>query len=112
MYIFVNNDIGLSPGAACAQTSHITQVLVDELVTDSFIEIKTPEHCIAYSKWKLNPVTVILKATYSELEELIKISGARTFTDEIDGVTIMTTVGFPPDCTKIGGITKKYKLYD
>ena len=109
-YIFVNTDIGLNKGALCAQASHITQVIVDEIIRQTYESIKVPQYCIDYVKWKSNPKTIVLKASSEELLKLSKMTNAKIFIDAVQGIDQLTTVSFYPDNNKLGGLTDGFKL--
>jgi len=99
----------MSKGQQTAQIVHITQVIVDELVRKCY---GVPgKECMAYMKWKVNPVTVILKATTTQLAELIKMEGSRGFIDSGNRIPdqSLTVVGFFPNNT-MSEFVKDFKL--
>ena len=110
-YIFVNSDLELSKGQLMAQISHITQVIVEDLVKKCYDVFPTTKECIDYMKWKIVPVTVVLKATTNQFQDLIKMPGAQGFIDSGNRIPndSLTVVGFYPTDT-MGEVVKGYKL--
>ena len=72
LYIIVNDDLHLTKGRASAQVSHITELMISAIVSSSYEDFPIPQSCIDYKIWKMNPVTVILKASTLELMDIIK----------------------------------------
>ena len=105
MYLFVNQDLKLTRGQIAAQTSHLTQVITEEIIKDSFIFSPTPSYCMNYMKWKYSSenklfgTTIVYKATTSQLEKLLEEEKeARFIIDEIPSKTpISTTSPLPTD---------------
>lgn len=104
LYIFLNEDIGLSRGEYSAQTSHVTQVLTDHLVRQGYETFPPTLHFLSYSRWKLNPVTVIYRTTTEDLLKLKDLDGACHFVDTFDRTdrkgTFITSVAFVPGTLK------------
>lgn len=100
MYIFINRDLGMSPGKSASQVGHIVHTIVDELVRSSYESVSVPEDYINYMKWNKNCTKIVLKGTTSQLMELLKHKKARGFYDK--GETTqgtenkLTVVGFLP----------------
>lgn len=100
MYIIVNDELGMSPGKFGSQIGHIVQLLIEELVTDTYESVNLSKSCIDYAKWRDSPTKIILKARGSRFSELLKIEGARYFRDS--GRTTqntsseITAIGFFP----------------
>lgn len=111
-YIFVNIDLDLSKGRIGSQCSHITQVIVEELVKKGFQSSHAPKECLDYMRWKQNPKTVVLKANTQQLQELMKQPNARHFIDSGDRIPekSLTCVGFFPN-NVMEEFVKDYKLY-
>ncbi len=110
-YIFVNSDLELSKGQTMAQISHITHVIVEDLIKKCYEVFPTTNECLEYMRWKIIPTTVILKATNNQLKDLIKRPGAKGFIDSGNRIpdNSLTVVGFYPNST-MGDIVKDYKL--
>jgi len=110
-YIFVNSNLALSKGQLCAQVSHITQIITEELVKQCYETNPPSPDCIAYMKWKRSPKTVVLKATPNQLTTLLKHPTARGFIDSGNRLPddSLTVVGFYPSET-MDEIVKDYKL--
>lgn len=111
-YIFINSDLDLSKGQVAAQVSHITHIIVEDLVKKCY-EIHPPsKECFVYMKWKTNPTTVILKATTEQLRELTKLEGSKCFHDSGNRIpdNALTCVGFNPTNT-MHDFVKSYKLF-
>ena len=104
MYIFINSDINLTKGQCCAQVSHITHLIIDEIIRSAYEEIPTPGYYLTYLEWCAEPITIIKKATTSELVILANVPYAKCFYDDVyDKKTnqknnYLTTVGFYPGC--------------
>lgn len=109
LYIFVNSDLKLRPGRIAAQVSHITHILIDTITKDIYETVPIPHHCIRYLQWCKNPTTVILRATQSELIELLKLPDTLSFSDHIDTNIELTTVGMFPIKASLYDFSK-YKL--
>ena len=111
-YIFVNTDLELSKGRIGSQCSHITQVIVEEIVKKNYETFPTPKVCIDYMRWKQNPKTIVLKADTKQLHELVKRHHAKYFIDSGDRIpdNSLTCVAFPPN-NEMEEFVKDYKLY-
>jgi peptidyl-tRNA hydrolase len=98
MYLIINSDLKMTPGQIGAQVSHVTQVIVDEIISSAYECFPIPEPVNKYYRWKKNPVTVVLKAPEEELKKLSKIPTARVFIDSGDrlGNDCLTVLGFYP----------------
>lgn len=112
MYIFVNNDLGMTKGKTCSQVGHIVQLICEEIIRSGYEKYPPPEAYIRYMKWKQNCVKIVLKATMEQLNELKKLDEARYIIDS--GKTqiapnSLTVVGFFPS-SKMKDIAKNYKL--
>ena len=83
MYIFINSDINLSKGQACAQTSHITHLIIDEIVRSVYETNPVPEYYMKYLEWCSEPITIIKKASLDQLSELMKLPLTKYFYDDI-----------------------------
>lgn len=105
-YFFVNTDIEMTKGKTLAQVSHITQVIVEEIIEAKYQSYPPPKYYFNYMKWKREPTVIVLKATKAELDELIKLPDSRLFIDN----EIVTVVGFFPSST-MHDIASKYKKY-
>ena len=94
-----------------AQCCHITQIITDELVTESYELSPPPQECIDYLKWKQNPTTVILRATTEQLQTLKNHPNTRHFIDSGNRIVdnSLTCVGFFP-CDNLKDMVKDYKL--
>ena len=70
-YIFVNSDLNMSVGKTMAQISHITQVVVDKIITNFYENCygEPDEEYINYEKWKKNDRTIVLKANKKQIGE-------------------------------------------
>lgn len=110
-YIFVNGDLNMTKGQIGPQISHITHIIIEELVIKCYEEQPPSKECMNYMKWKMNPITIILKATTIQLQELMKQSNARYFIDGTDRIPAnsLTCVGFFPN-HDMDEIVKGYKL--
>ena len=110
-YIFVNTDLNMTKGQLAPQISHITQIIVEELVKKCYEEQPPSKECMNYMRWKMNPVTIILKATTSQLQELMKQNNSRHFIDGTDRIPAnsLTCVGFFPT-NDLDEMVKNYRL--
>lgn len=108
MYIFVNNDLNISTGYLAAQACHITHVIIKELMINGNEIFPPSEEYIRFMKWDKNCTKVILRATESQLLELLKLKEARGFYDN-GKITSLTAVGLFPT-TEIPDIVNKCKL--
>lgn len=111
MYIFVNSDLDLTKGRACAQVGHVVMLITDELVRDGYETFPPSENYINYMKWKNNCTKIVLKATTDQLIELKNKPNARYFIDSGErlGVNSLTCVGFFPG-SLTDDFVKDYKL--
>lgn len=93
-YIFVNNDINMSTGKTMAQVSHITQVVVDKIISDFYEEAHEdiPQYYIDYMEWKKYDKTVVLKANDEQIRNLLTMDGIMCYEDN----GILTTLAFLP----------------
>lgn len=112
MYILVNKDLEMTKGKICSQVSHLTQLIVEEIIRQGYEMYPPPESYITYMKWKSNCTKIILKASEKELRELIKNHNARYIID--DGQTqvkpnSLTVVGFFPS-SEMDEVIKDFKL--
>lgn len=106
MYLAINSSLKLRPGRVAAQVGHTVQLLVENLIEKANESNFTNKEFQNYVQWKLSPVKVVLQAPEEEIHLLAK-KGV-SFSDDVDGQTRMTCVGFYPgqdfDSTQ-------YKLY-
>lgn len=115
MYVFINTDLKMSPGKACAQVGHVVQYIVEKIIREGYEKRPTPEYYQRYMLWKKEGCTKITKkATTEELVELMKIPEAIHVIDE--GRTqipkdSLTVVAFFPNYVTDMEFTKKFKLY-
>ena len=102
MYIVVNSDLKLSVGQIAAQVSHVTHLIVDEIIRTGYESYPVPESYIKYMNWCKNNITIVKKATEVQLLELSKMESARYFYDDIYSKktqyknNCLTIVGFLP----------------
>lgn len=110
-YIFVNSDLGLSKGQSYAQISHVTALIVEDLVKKSYENFPPPKECMDFMKWKILPTTLVYKATGAQLRELIKMPGTKGFIDSCNRIpdNSLTIVGFNPNST-MTDFVKDYSL--
>ena len=107
-YIFVNEELNMKKGYACAQVSHITQIITENIVRNSYESFSIAQDYIMYMKWKnknTSGTTIVLKANFIQLNELIN-QGGMPFYDN----NILTCVGFCPGKISDDDVTK-YKLF-
>ena len=113
MYIFINSDLGMSPGKIASQVGHIVHIIVDELVRNGYEIYPPTEEYMNYAIWSKNCTKIVLKATTSELNELKTLNNARYFIDSGQTTQIepnsLTVVGFFPGYAT-DEFVKKYKL--
>jgi hypothetical protein len=115
MYIVINSDINLTIGQACAQTSHVTHLIIDEIVRSVYESSPVPEYYIKYLEWCIEPTTIIKKVTNDQLMELKKLPYTKYFYDDIydkkSGTkhNYLTVVGFYPGCITNDAM-KKFNL--
>lgn len=109
-YVFINNDLNMNNGQIVAQVSHITHVIVNELVSRAYSEPVLSKEVENYLLWNKIPKTVVLKANQKQLEELKSRDYARHFIDS--GFRIpdnsLTVVGLLPGVYE--NISAGYKL--
>ncbi|ARF10150.1 peptidyl-tRNA hydrolase [Hokovirus HKV1] len=96
MYIVINDELNMTPGKIASQVGHVVQLIVDELVSNSYEEGLTA-NVINYEKWKLNPTKIILKASGNRFDRLLELPNSRHFID-----TGKTTQGTKNKITAIG----------
>lgn len=84
LYIFVNTDLKLRMGRTAAQVAHVTHIITDTIVRDIYENMPLPEYCYRYLQWCKKPTTVILRATTTELLELLKLSESLPFYDNLE----------------------------
>lgn len=115
MYIFINSDLKMSNGKACAQVGHVVQYITEEIIRSGY-EVSVPTYYQRYILWKNNfgSAKVTLKATTAELLELKEMEEARYVIDE--GRTqipkdSLTVVAFYPNYTSNMEFAKKFSLY-
>ena len=94
-YIFVNTDLDMSIGKTMAQVSHITQVVIDEIISNFYENCfgEMSEDYINYCEWKKYDRTIVLKANKEQIDNLLKMENIKYYKD--DGV--LTIVAFPPN---------------
>lgn len=125
MYIFVNTDLKMDKGKACAQVGHAVQYIIEEIFDLRLKSIDNPtkyiyqnDPWIRYLQWKENfgSAKVTLKATTEQLLELKENPEARYVIDE--GRTqipkdSLTVVAFFPNYVSSDTLefTKKFSLY-
>lgn len=105
MYIFINSDLNMHKGKCCAQVAHIVQKMTEELIRSAYEKFPPTDTYKTYMKWNSNCVTIILKGTTEQLNELKKMPEARHFTDYGE----LTVVGFFPS-SNMSELVKGYKL--
>ena len=104
MYIVINTDLKLSVGQIVAQTAHIVHLIIEENIRSAYESYPVPESYATYMKWCQNPVTIVKKASEEKLNELLKMSEARYFYDNVynkqtkQKSSQLTIVGFYPSC--------------
>ena len=111
MYIFINSDLKMDKGKLTAQACHVTNLITENIIREAY-EITPPSKVyFTYMKWKNQCTKIILKATTSELLELMKLPGATSFIDSGSRIpdNSLTAVGFPPS-SDLEEIVKNYKL--
>lgn len=98
MYLVINSDLKMTLGQIAAQVSHVTQIIVEEIVSSGYECYPVPQSVIKYNKWRKNPVTIVLKAPEDELKKLSQNPTARVFVDSGErlGNECITVVGFFP----------------
>lgn len=117
MYIFVNTDLKMDKGKACAQVGHAVQYVIEEIFELFLKSLDYPGGpWDRYLSWKedFGSAKVTLKATTEQLLELKENPEARYVIDE--GRTqipkgSLTVVAFPPNYISNMEFTKKFSLY-
>lgn len=111
-YLLINSDLKMSRGQIDAQIVHITQIIVEECVKQSYESQIIDSQVMNYMKWKLSPTTVILKANTEQMNELLKNKNCRGFFDSGNRIkdSSLTIIGFLPS-DDLDDIMKDYKLY-
>ncbi len=118
MYIFINNDLKMEKGKIAGQCAHATQHIIEEIIFQHYNckkddSIKIKEDYINWKKYH-GSAKVVLKATQSDLEELMNLPKT-TYIRDAGKTQIapnsLTCVAFYP-CKKsdLIHITQKYKL--
>lgn len=114
MYIFVNSDLKMSNGKICSQVGHVVQHITEEIIRAGYEMNPVPSFYKDYVKWKKNYgcAKIILKATTTQLKELLEYKDSRAIIDE--GKTqveanSLTVVGFFPS-KDMAEIVRDYKL--
>ncbi len=112
MYILVNSDLDLSPGAVAAQVGHMVYLIVDEIVTNSYEQFPTPNYCLTYLEWTRKCTKIILRATEREMLDLKSHPECRSFQDELKGRNgkVLTVIGFFPS-NDLFNEMRRYRLY-
>jgi peptidyl-tRNA hydrolase len=113
MYIFINTDLGMTPGKIYSQLIHLTRQMTSEIIRLGYEVSPTPKECILYKQWENKPTTIVLKANTLQFEELLKIKGVKTVIDsgkttQVESGTL-TVLGFLPG-ENIGDVDK-FKLF-
>lgn len=95
LYLFFNSDLKMSKGQISAQSSHITHVIVNEIVSANYesTDGTYTKICIDYAKWCIHPRTISLSVNTEKLIELCLLPNSRKYDDY--GFT--TCVGFFPN---------------
>lgn len=102
MYLVLNNEIGLTTGQACAQASHITQVIVEDIIRDTYECVSLPDYCASYVAWSENPVCIVKGAPTAKLLELKDLPFTKCYYDDVFNkktqtkTNHITAVGFYP----------------
>lgn len=117
MYIFVNTDLKMDKGKACAQVGHAVQYVIEEIFELFLKSLDYPGGpWERYLKWKCDfgGAKVTLKATTEQLLELKENPEARYVIDE--GRTqipkgSLTVVAFFPNYVSSMEFAKKFSLY-
>lgn len=94
--IFVNNDLKMSKGQVAAQCSHVTQIVVDDIIRKKYESCGSDPECVLYEQWKITPTTLIFQANQQQMDEFASMPNARHFRDTINRVppNSLTTVAF------------------
>jgi peptidyl-tRNA hydrolase len=112
MYIVVNADLDMGKGKIASQVGHVVQLITEEIIRTGYESRPLPESYLTYMKWRTNCTKIVLKATESQMNELMKMKEARYIID--DGQTqvkpnSLTVLGFFPSA-KLGDVVKDFKL--
>lgn len=112
MYILINNDLKMSSGKIASQVGHVVQLIIEEIVSDSYEKFTITDIYNDYIKWKKDCVKIVLKASDKQMQELIKHKKARYIID--NGLTqvepnSLTAIAFFP-CNDMHDFFKDYKL--
>ena len=118
MYIIINKDLNLTIGQTAAQVSHITQIIIEDLIKDIHEITPIPSHVIAYKMWQRNPIVICKKATTQELQELSNQPFTKAYVDQITGINLNTNGDPEPVLTSVecypskdnGTMMEKYAL--
>ncbi len=113
MYLVINSDLKMTCGQIAAQVSHLTQIITEEVVRMGYETFPVQECYKRWMKWKINPLTIILKAPETELIKLLAKEESRGFKDSGErlgnGDECLTVVGFFPS-ELLKDCLKNYKL--
>ena len=116
MYILINTDLEMDKGKIASQTAHVAQVITEEIIRSVYETRPVPDYYFRYYKWKNGgPIgtKIVLKATESQLLELIKMDESRYIIDNGPTTQVksgsLTCVGFFPT-DKLTDTFKDYKL--
>jgi PTH2 family peptidyl-tRNA hydrolase len=118
MYIFINNDLHMEKGKIAGQCSHATQHVIEEIIFQHYnckkeesLQIKDD-----YINWKKHhgSAKIVLKATQSDLEELMNLSKTTYIRDagktQIAPNSLTCVAFYPCKKSELIHITQKYKL--
>lgn len=113
MYIIINSDLNMEKGCIAAQVSHITHIIIEELVRNGYEKFPPSQEYMTFMKWKKCSTTIVLKAGESQLKELLNMKNARAFYESGQTTQVaegsLTVIGFFPS-TEMSDIAKKFSL--